>query len=102
MKTTLMTIAVAFASISLASACAYTAGGGGSWSPWTYAGNERESSYTCGTCYDVLNATYCTTFTQTPTNRIEYNDPNYGWMPLPGGDSGSCTDHGTAVCQIYG
>lgn len=103
MKKTLLTAILGLALVGTAFAdCAYTAGNAGSWTPWkSLPSGGRTAGYTCGSCYDVLNATYCTSFTQSPTYYVEdYDATTQQWkITLQGG---SCTDHGTAGCQIGG
>ena len=83
--------------------CSYTAGtGGGGWSDYVYTdATHRTTSFTSGgSCYSVVNPTYCVDMTQTPSWVLEDLDPIFGWVVYDQG--GSCTYKGTAVCQIGG
>jgi hypothetical protein len=80
--------------------CPYTWGWAGSWSGWLpLPSGDMTDDYTCGSCGDDLSPTYCTSYEHSPTVKIAtYEDG--GWeITLQGG---SCTDHGTAACQIEG
>jgi hypothetical protein len=99
MKKILLTQIIGLALIGTAFAdCAYTAGSG-NWSGWIGDIYHRYRYYVAGSCYAVLNPTYCNAYTQSPDLECQNYIDGSGWQDVPP-TGGSCTADGTAVCQI--